>query len=170
MGKTYKKSIFKKLLKDIGTEYTEDYINYAEDTIMVISLFHLAKSYYLMNEVGYLYSFDQKGNEYPKKNNLKCKVNNKLKDIDSFKFLKFINEYTKNNEKEIIMLYNEIIIVNYHYYFKEKKLRKKHYESIISVFDKILENNYLNDIQKNKIKQLKNNAIENSNKDISDTL
>lgn len=59
-GKLIKQKLIKKILEDIGNEYTEDFINYAEDTIMVISLFHLANSYYLMKEVGYLYSFRQK--------------------------------------------------------------------------------------------------------------
>ena len=37
----------------IGSEYLDDYINYAEDCIMAVSIFHNAKSYYVMKEIGY---------------------------------------------------------------------------------------------------------------------
>ena len=57
-GKLISKELFNKMLEDIGSEYTDDYINYAEDTIMVVSLLHLANSYYFMKELGYFISKD----------------------------------------------------------------------------------------------------------------
>lgn len=77
-GKLIKKKLFKQILEDIGYEYTNDFINFAEDTIMVISLFHLAKSYYLMKEVGYLYTFYQKEKKIHKLENKVCKTINKI--------------------------------------------------------------------------------------------
>ena len=47
-GKLIKNELFQKMLMYIGNKYTEDYIIEAEDTIMAISLFHLANSYYIM--------------------------------------------------------------------------------------------------------------------------
>ena len=163
-GKLIKNEIFKKVLKDIGPEYTDDYILYYEDTIMTISLLHIANSYYMMKEPGYLYSFDQKGKEFPKLDNKKCKENNKIKDVDDFKFIKFLAEYTKDNIKEKAMFFNEIMIIDYHKYFK-KKLNEKQYQVIFSVFDKILESNFLTNEQKNKVSKLKNRFIEKMGED-----
>ena len=163
-GKLIKNEIFKKVLKDIGPEYTDDYILYYEDTIMTISLLHIANSYYMMKEPGYLYSFDQKGKEFPKLENKKCKENNKIKDVDDFKFIKFLAEYTKDNIKEKAKFFNEIMIIDYHKYFK-KKLNEKQYQVIFSVFDKILESNFLTNEQKNKVSKLKNRFIEKMGED-----
>ena len=52
-GKFIKKSLFKKLLNYIGSEYVDDYINIAEDTIMAVGIYHIANSYYVMKEIGY---------------------------------------------------------------------------------------------------------------------
>ena len=163
-GKLIKNEIFKKVLKDIGPEYTDDYILYYEDTIMTISLLHIANSYYFMKEPGYLYSFDQKGKEFPQLENKKCKENNKIKDVDDFKFIKFLAEYTKDNIKEKALFFNEIMIIDYHKYFK-KKLNEKQYQVIFSVFDKILESNFLTNEQKNKVSKLKNRFIEKMGED-----
>ena len=48
------------MLDFIGSEYINDYINIEEDTIMAVSLYHLANSYYVMNETGYYYSYDKR--------------------------------------------------------------------------------------------------------------
>ena len=52
-GKLIKKELFKKVLKYIGHEFTDDYLNESEDVIMAVGVFHLAKSYYIMKEIGY---------------------------------------------------------------------------------------------------------------------
>ena len=52
-GKFIRNKLFKEILDYIGSEYVDDYINYAEDCIMAVSLFHNAKSYYVMKELGY---------------------------------------------------------------------------------------------------------------------
>ena len=77
-GKLITKRLLNKMILDVGTKYTDDYINYAEDTIMVFSLFHLANSYYLMKELGYFYSLGLKIKEFPKLKNKVCKPNNKI--------------------------------------------------------------------------------------------
>ena len=50
--------MFKKLLNYIDSEYVDDYINYAEDAIMAVGIYHIAKSYYIMKEIGYYYNLD----------------------------------------------------------------------------------------------------------------
>ena len=77
-GKFIKNELFQKALNYIGKDYTEDYINVAEDTIMAIGIYHMANSYYLAKELGYLYSFDPKVKDFPKVNNKVCKVTDKI--------------------------------------------------------------------------------------------
>ena len=52
-GKFIQNKLFKEILNYIGSEYVDDYINFAEDCIMTVSIFHNAKSYYVMKEMGY---------------------------------------------------------------------------------------------------------------------
>ena len=155
-AKLIKKNIFKKMLEDIGVEYTDDFINYAEDTIMVMSLFHLANSYYLMKEIGYLYSFEKKKIESLtiKKDNI-CKVVNKIKDFDYFKFIKFLVSKMGKGEKEQIMAYREITWIDYNNYFNNIRLEDIHYNILFYIFDKALEFEYLNKAQKDNLIHLK---------------
>ena len=165
-GKLIRATIFKKMLKRIGVEYTDDYINFAEDTIMVVSLFHLANSYYLMKEIGYLYSLDQKKIESPKLKNKICKSVDKIKDFDFFKFLKFLVDKTEKNEKEQIMVYKEIISINIDQIYNKTKLGKKHYQIIFHIFDKALKFEFLQKDQKDYLFHLKNEIIQKKNKKI----
>ena len=60
MGKIHKKWFISKKNWYIGKEFTDDYINDAEDTLVAIGIYHLANSYYIMKEPGYVYSFEEK--------------------------------------------------------------------------------------------------------------
>ena len=155
-AKLITKELFKKVLDDIGTEYTDDYINYAEDTLMVVSLLHLANSYYLMKEIGYFYTRNSKRESIQKNLNKICKPNNKIKDFSFFKFLKFLVGRVENNEKEQIMAYKEIVTYDgYDFYFNEYKMGKEQYNIIFYIFNKSLEFEFLNVEQKNEILKLK---------------
>ena len=46
-SKLIKKELFIEVVNYLGNEIVEDYNNYAEDTLMLVGIFHLAKSYYL---------------------------------------------------------------------------------------------------------------------------
>ena len=153
------------MLNYIGVEYTEDFINYAEDTIMAISLFHLANNYYLMKEPGYLYTFSEKGKEFPKLKNKICKVNNKLKNFDKFKFAKFLIDKTGNNYNEKLLAVKEILPINYEYYLN-MTLDERHYKILLYIFDKILEIDILDKYQRKYINQMKNKTLEKKNKEI----
>ena len=52
-GKFIKNDLFQKTLIYIGKEFTDDYNNDAEDTLVAIGIYHLANSYYIMKEPGY---------------------------------------------------------------------------------------------------------------------
>ena len=59
-GKLIKKELFQKILIYLGSDLTNEYITEIEDTLLIIGAFHLAKSYYIMKELGYYYSKDEK--------------------------------------------------------------------------------------------------------------
>jgi len=147
-GKLIKNELFQKILNYIGPEYTEDFINNAEDVIMSFSLFHLAKSYYVMREIGYYYTFLQgRRRKFTKKR--RCKDNDKIKeDFGRIKLTKFLLEKSNNDEKEQSAAFFEIIENERerHHNYKNKSI----YSNIIHVYDKILKCRNL-DIEKKKI-------------------
>ena len=161
-GKLIKNELFQKILKYIGPEYTEDYINIAEDTIMAISLFHLANSFYLMQELGYYYSFDQKKFKIKKIENKVCKENNKLTGFDLFKYSKFLIDKNNKDDKDKLITYDEAS-----FFWKQQsfnmKLDNRHFELMFYVFDKMLQWNILNQKQKEHIIHWKNNTIQKRN-------
>ena len=68
-----KNSVFQKVLSNIGSKYTEDYILVYEDALMTMSLLQIADSYYLMKEKGYYY------NKNENRNNLSLIMNKEFK-------------------------------------------------------------------------------------------
>ena len=167
-GKLIHKELLLQALSYIGEEFTEDYINESEDTIVVVSLFHLANSYYLMKELGYYYSLDEKRNDFPSLKNKFCKANDdKIKDFGNFKFLKCFVDKIFNNTKEQNLAFVEVTTsVNYDDAFNKIKMGKKHYDILFYIFNKTLDFNYLDKEKKYKIMELKNRAIEKINKEI----
>ena len=101
-GKIIKNKIFQKTLDNIGTKYTDDFILSYEDTIMTVSLFQIAKSYYYMKESGYYYSKDDK------------KKKNDILGMDLVKYLQFLIEKTKKNKIEKQLIFYEIMSINYY--------------------------------------------------------
>ena len=158
-GKLIRNELFQKILKYIGPKYTEDYINDAEDVIMSLSLYHLAKSYYVMKEIGYYYTFLQGR----RKSSIKKirKNNSKIKEeYGRFKLIKFLMEKSNGDEKEKSAVFYEIAVISHHYYFTDKSI----YLTIIHIYDKILEWGNLNIEQKKYIISLKNKALQKMNK------
>ena len=73
----------------------------------------MANSYYLMKEVGYLY-FEKKRVQYtPKEKSRVCKVVDKLKDFDEYKYTRYIVEKTGNDLKEQIFAYKKMMSLNF---------------------------------------------------------
>ena len=163
-GKLIKQGLFKNVLLYLGKEITDDYINEAEDTIMAIGLFHLANSYYIMREPGYVYTSGEKKNRFPLLNNKVCKINNKIKGFGWYKYYKFlvdkcsINDLEKNN-----------IIVEMKFPDGRKKLDMKldneYYQILFYIYDTMLNWKYYNQEQRNYILELKNKTITKRNGD-----
>ena len=162
-AKLIKGNVFKALLDYIGSEYVDDYINEAEDTLMAVGLFNFAKSYYVMKEEGYYYSFEDKKQAKIIENKV-CKVNNKLKKIGFFKYLKFLIEHTIMNDDDKIRTYNEFRVLDIKKIFKTI-LDDRHYKLIFYVLDKLLEWNCLEPSQRTNIINFKNKVIDKRNKD-----
>ena len=162
-AKLIKGNVFKALLDYIGSEYVDDYINEAEDTLMAVGLFNFAKSYYVMKEEGYYYSFEDKKQAKIIENKV-CKVNNKLKKIGFFKYLKFLIEHTIMNDDDKIRTYNEFSVLDIKKIFKTI-LDDRHYKLIFYVLDKLLEWNCLEPSQRTNIINFKNKVIDKRNKD-----
>ena len=152
-GKLIKNKIFQKALINIGKKYTDDYILTYEDTIMVVAIYQIAQSYFLMKQVGYYYSRDELKYRLPIKKNKKCKPNGKIKDIGQVKLLQFLVEKTRNDEIERQMLYHEIISINY--YSKFYRIINSQFEEMYSIYDTIINSQFISEKQKKRIKLLK---------------
>ena len=157
-GKLIKKDVFKKVIEFIGPKYTEDYISDLEDTIMSISLFYVANSYYYMNELGYYYSKGECENHFPFLEHKKClplkiEIN---KELDSIKYLNFLLDISKGSEIESKLLYKEFMSINHC-----KKLDKinKNFSYVYSIINRINNSNYYTKRQKQKITKIKKKLL-----------
>ena len=127
VSKLIKNEIFKSMLEYIGHKYTEDYLLDHEDTIMAVSLFNIAKSYYLMNRCGYYVANNECENSFPILTFKSCKpknftINNEL---DSIKYLNFLLDKSKGRKIENDFIYKELLAINY--YNKLDKLINKNF-------------------------------------------
>ena len=153
-GKIIKNKVLKKAVNNIGTKFTEDYILIYEDTIMIVSLFQIAKSYYYMKENGYYYSKDDK--RRIKFNNTKKIKSNKnvIKDMDQVKYLQFLIEKTKNNKIERKLIYYEMMCINNLTSFY--KYINHDYKMVYNIIDKMTKSRFLSKNQKTKLLFIKN--------------
>ena len=159
VAKLVKNEIFKSVLEYIGPKYTEDYLLDYEDTIMSISLFKIAKSYYYMKECGYYISKEEFEKPFPFIENKKC--NNKnlkiSKELDPIKFLNFLLDKSEGSEIESKLIYKELITINYH-----KKLInpiKTNFSYVYSILDRIYNYNFITKIMKKRIYKIREKLL-----------
>ena len=165
IGKLIKNKLYKKAMKYVGKRYTEDYINRAEDRIFIVSFFHLANSYYLMKEIGYLYYKGKKVKYSPNEKSKKCKVIDKIKDFDHFKFTKFLVENTGNNFKEQMVAYKQLRSLNFLYQIYNIKLDHRHYKIMLKILNKSLAFEFLSKDKKDYIIEIKNKVLKRKKRD-----
>ena len=161
-SKLIRNEIFQKAIINIGPKYTDDYIIAYEDTIMAVALLQVARSYYLMKEVGYYYSRDEFKGRFPSVKDRTCKPNNKIKDMGQVKLLQFLMEKTANNEQERQMLYHEIFSINHYLGFLYVIFHN--YEMLYEVLDPMIECSFLSLSQKERLRKLKNDLMKKQNK------
>ena len=155
-GKIVKNEIFKKAIDNIGTKYTEDYIRGYEDTMMTVSLYQVAQSFYLMKQVGLYYSRDDKMGRFPVLKEKKCIVReNVIRGLDGLKFLHFLMDKLKDNELEKQIIYHEMISINSYDYSNYLKHVDHNYEMLYSILDELYKSQYITESEKNKIIKIK---------------
>ena len=155
-GKIVKNEIFKKAIDNIGTKYTDDYIRGYEDTMMTVSLYQVAQSFYLMKQVGLYYSRDDKMGRFPVLKEKKCIVReNVIRGLDGLKFLHFLMDKLKDNELEKQIIYHEMISINSYDYSNYLKHVDHNYEMLYSILDELYKSQYITESEKNKIIKIK---------------
>ena len=158
-------SIFQKALDFIPKKYADDFILGFEDTMITVSLYNVANSYYLMNQPGYYYTFDERKGRFPLTKNRKClRREGIVKDFDHLKFLDFLIDVYEDNYFYKQVLYHELKAINNYTYSNFKKTINKHFDWAYKILDVLLNSQYLSQIQKDKVQQIKNDVKSNENK------
>ena len=162
-AKLIKNEIFKNVLVYIGQKYTEDYLLDYEDTIMTVSLFHIANSYYYMNECGYYVASGECENPFPLLKFKKCIVKNISinKALDSMKYLHFLLEKSKGKKIENDFIYKELIAIDY--YKKLDKLINKNFSFVYFILDSIKKSNLNSEQRKSRISKIKEKLLKKEN-------
>ena len=163
VSKLIKNDIFQKCLEFIGSKYTEDYLLDYEDTIMSVSLFRIAKSYYFMKDCGYYYAKEENKETYPILNIKKCETKNFSinNELDPIKYLNFLLDKYKGKEIENYLLYKELITIDH--WKKLNNFIKSNFSYVYYIIDKINELNHNYKQRQNKISKIKNKLIKQEN-------
>ena len=163
-GKIVKNEVFQKTLDNIPEKYLYDYILGFEDTMITVSLYQVAQSYYTLRQPGYYYTLDEKKNRFPVKNNKKCKEKEGIiKGIDHIKFLQFLIDKLDDNNLKKQIIYHEIKAINNYTYSNFKSTIKNHFNWTYSIFDYLLNSEDLNEMQKENLQKIKDEIKENEN-------
>ena len=160
VSKLIKNDIFQKIIEFIGSKYTNDYLLDYEDTIMSVSLFRIAESYYFIKDCGYYYAKEENEAPYPILNFKKCRKKNIsiIKELEPIKYLNFLLDIYKGKEVENYLLYKELITIDYRK--KLNNLTKSNFSYVYNIIDKINEINHNDKHRQNKISKIKNKLID----------
>ena len=161
-GKIVKNEVFQKTLDFIPEKYSNDYILAFEDTMITVSLYNVAQSYYLLKQPGYYYTFDERKGRFPKTKN-KCNQKEGIKGFDQLKFLQFLIDIYEDNEFYKQVIYHELKAINNYTYSNFKRTIKDHFKWTYSILDELLNSQYLTQIQKDKVQKIKDEVKENEN-------
>lgn len=153
-AKFIRNEIFKKVLKYIGPKYTDDFIREYEDTIMSVSLFKVANSYFYLKECGYYYAKDECKNSSQILNLKKC-FPKKLginRELDPIKYLNFLLDNFQGKEIEKFLLYKELIYIDH---FKHlDNLINSNFSYVYLILNKINKSNYFYNERTGKISEI----------------
>ena len=103
----------------------------------------------------YYYSHDECKDKFKFVKNKKCKAKNVIKGMDPIKYLNFLLIKTRNIKFEKILLYREIVSIDY--YWNITSSINKNFEIIYNILDKTIKSRFLSTFQKNKIQLILNN-------------
>lgn len=156
--KLIKNSAMQKVLERVGNKYSNEFMTNYEDTILTVTLFQIAKSYYMLKELGYYYSRDEKKGRYPKLPWKKC-INRDDVKTNELSFLNYLYDNMDNNEIERKTLCHEIISINLYWFSTYSTHINSNFNIIYRVLDGISNSRYLSDKEKEKLKKIKNEIM-----------
>lgn len=163
-GKIVKNDIYQKTLDFIPKRYSEDFILGFEDTMITVSLYNVAQSYYLLQQPGYYYTFDERRGRFPLDRNKKCNQKEGIiKDLDHLKFLQFLIDIYEDNEFYKQVIYHELKAINNYTYSNFKRTITKEFKWTYDILDTLLNSKYIKQVQKDKLQQIKKDVQENEN-------
>jgi glycosyltransferase involved in cell wall biosynthesis len=154
-AKLIRNSLFKKVLEQVTDKYMSDFMNNYEDTIITVTLYQLAQSYYMFKQVGYYYSRDERAGKFPNVPGKVCPTReNASYEFDSLKFLNYLYDNMGDNEIERKTLCHEIISINYYDFSNFAKRLHKNFDMLYRVLDGIVDSQYLSDYEREKIRNI----------------
>ena len=163
-GKLIKNEIFQKTLEKIGRKYTDDFMLVYEDSLITITLYQVAQSFYLYKEVGYYYSRDEFSGRFPFLPNKQCKIRAEPNiGLDSLKFLNYLYDTLKDNAFDRRVICHEIIGANGFDFLRFNKSVNDHFDMFHRVVDGLLNTSYLTEKERGKLKEIKNEVIVKEN-------
>jgi glycosyltransferase involved in cell wall biosynthesis len=164
-GKIIRNEIFQKTLDNIPEKYLYDYILGFEDTMITVSLYQIAQSYYCLRQPGYYYTFDEKGNQFPLIKKKQCKrKENADASLDHVKFMQFLVDKLDDDKVGKQILYHEIKAINNFTYSNFKRTITHHFDWVYSIFDKLIDSKDITEKQRENLQKIKNEIKENEKK------
>ena len=164
-GKIIRNEIFQKTLDNIPEKYLYDYILGFEDTMITVSLYQIAQSYYCLKQPGYYYTFDEKRNQFPLTKNKQCKrKENADASLDHVKFMQFLVDKLDDDKVGKQILYHEIKAINNFTYSNFKRTITHHFDWVYSIFDKLIDSKDITEKQRENLQKIKNEIKENEKK------
>ena len=164
-GKLIKNEILQKALDFIPSKYLNDYIVNFEDIMIMISLYHVADSYYCLRQTGYYYSigYDRRANMVRKVG--KCRIRDGvITNFDHIKFMNFLLDKLEDNKKCHQILYHELVGINTFPTTVLKNTVTHHFDMAYRVLDKLINSTHLSYLEKYKTKLMKKEIKENEMK------
>ena len=156
--KLIKNTAMQKVMERVGNKYTNEFMTNYEDTILTVTLFQIAKSYYMFKELGYYYSKDEYRGKYPKLPRKNC-INRDDAKTNELIFLNYLYDTMDDNEIERKTLCHEIISINIYRFSTYSTHINSNFNLMYKVLDGISNSRYLSDIEKEKLKKIKNEVL-----------
>jgi glycosyltransferase involved in cell wall biosynthesis len=161
-GKIIKNEILQKALDNIPSKYLNDYIVNFEDTMIMISLYQVANSYYCLRQLGYYYALglDRRGNIVKKEG--KCKIREgAITKFDHIKYMNFLMDKLDDDQIGDQILFHELIGINTFISSALKDTVTHHFDMAYRVLNKLINSTYLNFWEKYKTIVMKKEVRQN---------
>ena len=154
-AKLIRNSLFQRVLEQVGSKYMDAFMNNYEDTILTVTLYQLAQSYYMFKEVGYYYSRDERSGKYPDVPGKQCTIRERNNhNMDGLKFLTYLYDNMADNEIERKTLCHEIISINAYDFSNFAKNLYSNFTTLYRILDGIVDSKYLSQREREKIRNI----------------